>query len=167
MKDTTPQVRLHHYFFVQFRLFNFFKDRQDRISFILDNFHYDDMQHTLEILWLQAYTQNRNIIPKNKKMECVGLSSVLEKIDKNRQIILITLPTPQALTESYYVAVYIRTIENTDSAELRYFTLEYHDEEKSAICELSQGGHTLHGIVKNLDKEKFIEIVKNIVEEDV
>ena len=47
--------------------------------------------------------------------------------------------------------------------DCRYFTLEYHDRVKSALCEITVDGHSIWEVNDNLSENEFLEKIKSIV----
>ena len=93
-------------------------------------------------------------------------------IEDSKTIVVFTLPKPQAITESYYVGVYLHLIDPDEmpenngfdyifpKAEFRYFTLEYHTSEMTALCEWRNGNHLLYDFYGNLSEKELLNKIK-------
>jgi hypothetical protein len=114
-------------------------------------------------IWNQVYDEVIEIDPEIEKIEIQSLPFIVTEIDLLKTLVVITLPEPQAMTESYYVGIYYKNNGINSETKFRYFTLEYHDKDRSALCEINNEGHHLFGIGKNLSQEEFVEAIKSIV----
>ena len=101
---------------------------------------------------------------RKSKIDISQLKSFYEKLDENSTLIIIQLPEPNAITEAYFVCDYHNN-KNPLDIITRYFTLEFHENNKICFCEWNKNGHILYKI--NDDgvnkKDWFVENVKEIV----
>jgi hypothetical protein len=159
-------IRLQHYFFVQNNLYNFIDCfTKDSLEMFSSDRWLDRMGTYLRNIWNQVYDEIIELDPESEKIEIQSLPFTVTKIDLQKNLVVITLPEPQAMTESYFIGICYETNENKSNTKFRYFTLEYHDIDRSAICEINNEGHHLFGIGKILSQEEFIEAIKGIVGE--
>jgi len=158
--NTEKTIRYHHYLFAQYVLLDYVlkRPKQSLEMFgTLDN-EFFAIKH-LKTIWYQIYAQ----FPAIKKVDFTGIFYSVIKFDALKTLVVVTLPKPQALTEAYFVGIYYQIIDEHSEPEIRYFTLEYHYENESAICELQKGLHSLKGFGSNLSKEEFTEKIKEII----
>ena len=167
--NTKDQIREHNYFFAQQKLYDYINSRTaDSLTLFLKN----DMTEILNNRWEKTYADYINLDPDIEKLDSSGLAYTFNFIGNESGVAIITLPKPQALTESYYIGIYYHD-ENIspdsdfwyfiDPVEFRYFTLEYHDKRKSALCELEHSNHRNYGVRGILTAEEFLEAIKEIV----
>ena len=184
--DKTKMVREHHYFFAQKTLFDYVYKNAFRV---LENLRIDkDLKEIVNItgwnnealkfikrLWFQTYTDLVPVYPDMEKIEFAGIDFKTYEIDDSKTIILFTLPLPQAISESYSIGIYFNVEDVNQKVqdsldglifpriEIRYFTLEYHNEKESAFCELHQGQHTIYDLSDNLTNEEFRNKIMDLV----
>ncbi|TAL70175.1 MAG: hypothetical protein EPN82_06050 [Bacteroidetes bacterium] len=165
-KDSTEikGIRNKHYFFSQRFLFDFIQRHPDAsLDMFCLEFWRDSMPEHLKELWDITFSKIQELDPSVEKIEVDKLPYTVRVIDEFQTIVVITLPVPQEMTESYYVGILFQKIDKNSEPNFRYFTLEFHNKRKSAICELSECKHTLWGFTKNLNEDEFIEEIKSIV----
>ena len=156
IENKTLEIREHHYYFVQRELYDFIQ-RHTEVSF---NHFCEPNLHNfaiklLKAIWYETYTELGNI----QKVDFDGITFSVTNIDELRTLVVLTLPVPQAMTESYFVGIVYGEIKT----ESRYFTLEYDDENKTSLCELRDGQHLLLDFDKILSKEEFIKKILGMV----
>ncbi|TAL68539.1 MAG: hypothetical protein EPN82_09680 [Bacteroidetes bacterium] len=165
-KDSTERkgIRNQHYFFVQSFLYDYIHRHPfASLEFFNGLFLQHSMEESLKGIWDFTYSAIQESDPNVERIEIEKLPYTVSVIDEFRTIVVITLPDPLSMTESYYVGIYYQLIDKRTDPEIRYFTLEYHNIRKSALCELSECKHTLWGFTKNLSVDEFIEDIKSIV----
>ncbi|TAL70510.1 MAG: hypothetical protein EPN82_02550 [Bacteroidetes bacterium] len=157
-------IREQHYFFAQGFLYDFIQRHPDAsLDMFSIEFWRDSIPEHLKELWDVTFSEIQELDTNAEKIEVDRLPYIVKVIDEFLTIVVITLPVPQEMTESYYVGIIYRKTDKNSEPNFRYFTLEYHNKRKSAICELSECKHTLWGFTKNLSVDEFIEEIKSIV----
>lgn len=165
-KDSTEKkgIREQHYFFVQSFLYDYiYRHPFASLEFFTGVIKLHSVKEYLIGIWDFTYTALRDTIPNVEKIEIDKLPYTVKVIDEFRTIVVITLPEPQSMTESYYVGIYYQHMDKKSNPKFRYFTLEYHHNNKSAFCELTDDGHSLFGFHGILSEDEFIEEIKCIV----
>ena len=167
MQDNSTRrkwIRKHHYYFVQSYFYGFV---QRHPASSLEMYSYEDFRERAEEAllesWYLVYDQIKESHPDVERIEIDKLEYSAISVDEFNTIVVITLPPPQATTESYFIGVYYHHSEDKDTVyEFRYFTLEYHDEDNSAFCELKEVQHCLISFSENLTESEFVEKIKCI-----
>ena len=157
---TEKTVRYHHYLFAQHVLLDYVlkRPKQSLEMFGTKDNEFFAIKH-LKTIWYQIYAQ----FPVIEKVDFTGIFYSVIKFDALKTLVVVTLPKPQALTESYFVGIYYQHVDEHSEPEIRYFTLEYHDENESAVCELHQGQHTIYDLSDNLTNEEFRNKIMDLV----
>jgi len=168
MQDNSTRrkwIRNHHYFFVQSYFYGFVQRHPaSSLEMYSDEDNRNSIEEGLLESWYWVYDQIQESDPNAEKIEIDKLEYSAISVDEFKTILVITLPPPQATTESYYIGVYYHHSEDKDTVyEFRYFTLEYQNEYNSVLCELKEGQHCLIGFSENLNVREFVERIKSIV----
>ncbi|HWP47356.1 MAG TPA: hypothetical protein VNM22_09365 [Candidatus Limnocylindrales bacterium] len=113
--------RSQHYIFAHKILPSLF--HADPVKFITAlSSHRNDLLH---LLWAHAGTN----MEESDLVAADNLDYEIRKLDEGTIIVLITLPTPQAVAEAYFVAMIYRSWKKeifcTQEAVTRFITLEY------------------------------------------
>ena len=153
-------IRYHHYLFAQHVMLNYVLNRpkQSLEMFGTGDNDFFAIKH-LKTIWYQIYSQFKEI----EKVDFEGMSYTVNKIDNQKTLIVFTLPMPQFRTESYFIGIFYQIIDENSEPEIRYFTLESHNENEAAFCELRQGQHTILDLSETLNNDEFINRIKEIV----
>jgi len=176
-------IRDHHYHFTRYSFYNFFADHSYQA---IKLFRFDEnlkgivseegtKECNLNIvknLWYNTYVKIRTANPNVERVDFTGFNYHTVVIDDSKTIVVFTLPMPQAITESYYVGVYLNQLDPNEKpevngfdyifpkAEFRYFTLEYHTSEITAFCKWRNGNHLLYDFYGNLTEKEFLNKIK-------
>ena len=96
-------------------------------------------------------------------LKAAGVCESFEKIevDEDNMIIFYTFPQPEEAAESLYGAVLL----NHSTNDLHYFTLEASFHDKWAVCSRNTSMHSCHDFWDSPDKERFIEWVKEHIQD--
>ena len=175
--------RDHHYFFTR-NLYAFIAQRtfssisffhltdENREADLTEVDIQNDGMRLLKRIWYDAYVRFRPIEPDMEKIEFDGFSFFSEAINKDLIYVIITLPKPVAMAESYYFGIYYNIPDRKIKGDkygiskiyprtnFRFFTLEYYDEKHSALCEWQNERHHLLGLFDNISAAEFKKLIK-------
>ena len=163
-EDEPIIIRDQHYFFTQKVLYNYLIRHTEGSLAMFTSDNDKDFAHSqLKALWYKAYTSYKDLIPDIQKIDYSGLPFTAIKVDEAITIVVLTLPEPLAMTESYFIGICYYKSDSDSKVSFRYFTLEYHDSNKCALCEVKEDVHLLVDFLKTCDSKKFLdEIIKFI-----
>jgi hypothetical protein len=154
MDETMEGPRLHHYIFAHKTIPSlFFYDPEKFLSIL--SVHADAF---LRDVWDKVGEK----IDKTELVSSDGLACEVRKIVNGDVGALITLPPPERITETYFVAPVYRPEVISMTERTRFFTLEYNPEydNKSVLCEWeAEGPHVNCGDGPEPEPEDFWKVV--------
>lgn len=153
---------------------------------VLKNYMFDDLRSQFflnsdmfrNILVNSIWYRMNNSGPESEPYlydEENAFPSELEILGENRYLFVVTPPPPLGTSEAYFVGVYAELnpsynpqtetgIFNTlPPSKIRYFTLEYHDEDRACFCEWTETKHGLIGFTEDKSLVGFVARIRGML----
>lgn len=151
--ERPDKPRPHHYTFAHRILPTlFFRNPQQLCEYLTPSFGVD----YLKLHWDSISRRIGSETPPS-----TGLACEAHRLEDGTTIIVVTMPSPVAVTEAYYIALVYRT----EPALTRYFTLEFGISFNPSItnprvlCEWTGETHNNYGSQNAPDQAAFLKLV--------